>query len=215
VLPLAPFRPPASRWTRAELGIAADAVVLEAFVGLRKLSPRCVELWRAVLAQAPAAVLLLSPPRDDDRAALLRRLAQFGVAPARVRFVPYDVATLHDRHALADAALDTMPYTGGATTTAALAAGVPVVTRIGARHAERMTASVLRHAGLPQLVASTDGGYVALAVRLATDRAFREAQRAAVRAALAVPALTHAAVYTRALETAYLRALTERRLLPH
>ena len=215
VLPLAPYRPPAPRWTRAALDIDADAVVLEAFVGIRKLSPRCLALWRAVLDAAPSAVLLLSPQRDTERAALLQRLRTHGIAPARVRFVPYDPAALHDRHALADAALDTLPYAGGDTTAAALAAGVPVVTRAGARLAERMGASILGHAGLPQLVADNDAAYVALAVRLATDAAFRAAQREAVRAAFAETSLTRPAIYARALETAYLRALTEQRRLPH
>jgi len=104
----------------------------------------------------PDVVLLLSPQRDAERAALLQRLRTHGIAPARVRFVPYDPAALHDRHALADAALDTLPYAGGDTTAAALGAGVPVVTRAGARLAERMGASILGHAGLPQLVADTD-----------------------------------------------------------
>jgi len=114
----------------------------------------------------------------------------------------------------ASAALDTLPYTGGDTTIAALAAGVPVATRIGVRHAERVTASILRHAGLGQLVADSDDAYVALAVRVATDAAFRDAQRAAVRAALSGASLTRPAIYTRALETAYLRALTEKKMLP-
>ena len=214
-LPLSPYRAPAPRWTRAELGIADDAVVFEAFVGVQKLSPRCLALWLEVLREAPRSILLFSPQREDDRAALDRRLTAFGLPAARIRFVPYARDALHARHALADAALDTLPYTGGDTTASALAAGVPVVTRAGVRHAERMSASILRHAGLRELVAASDEAYVALAVRLASDAVFREAQRAAVRAAFAPSPLTSAAVYTRALETAYLRALTEKKLFPH
>ena len=214
LMPLRPYRAPPPRWTRAALDIPDDAVVLEAFVAVQKLSPRCLALWRAILAAAPRAVLLASPPRDDDRAALARRFAAFGLPAERLRFVPYLAQSLEARHALADAALDTLPYSGGDTTVAALAAGVPVVARIGTRHAERVSASILRHAGLPQLVAGSDDAYVALAVRVATDAAFRDAQRAAVRAALGTASLTHPAIYTRALETAYLRALTEKRMLP-
>jgi len=214
-LPLRPYRAPAPRWSRADVGIAQDAVVLEAFVGVQKLSSRCLDLWNRVLRQAPRAVLLVSPPRDDDRTALIRRFAACGVPVERVHVVPYEREALDARHALADAALDTLPYTGGDTTAAALAAGVPVVTRAGVRHAERMSASILRHAGLPQLVAADDDAYVALAVRLAADSAYRETQRAAVRSAFALSSLTRPAVYTRALETAYLRALTEKKLLPH
>jgi predicted O-linked N-acetylglucosamine transferase (SPINDLY family) len=214
VLPLRAYRAPAPHWSRDELGIASDAVVCAQFVSAQKLSPRCLALWRALLAQVPRAVLVFSPQRDDDRAALARRLAGHGVDAARVRYVPYDGEWLHERYALADLALDTLPYTGGDTTAAALAAGVPVVTREGARHAERMTASILRHAGLESLVAASDDAYVALAARLAADDGWRELQRTAVRTALSRPSLADPNLYAFALEQAYRRALTEKRLHP-
>ena len=103
-----------------------------------------------------------------------------------------------------------MPYTGGDTTAAALDAGVPVVTRVGARHAERLGYSILMHLGLTQTIAHTDDGYVELAVRLATDRAFRDAVRTDVARAMADPAATDPVRYVRALEAAYERALAER-----
>jgi predicted O-linked N-acetylglucosamine transferase (SPINDLY family) len=73
-----------------------------------------------------------------------------------------------------------MPYTGGDTIAVALDAGVPVVTRVGARHAERVGYSILMHQSLTQTIAHSDDGYVELAVRLARDRAFRDEMRAAV-----------------------------------
>jgi protein O-GlcNAc transferase len=214
VLPLRAYAAPILREPRVALGIGSDAVVCATFVPAQKLSPRCLDLWRAILAAAPQAVLLISPLSNDDRVALLRRLAGFGIGDGRVKIVRYDSGALHDRYALADFALDTLPYTGGDTTAAALAAGVPVVTRAGLRHAERMTASILAHAGLTGLIADSDDAYVALATRLATDMAFRDAQRAAVRAAMTRPDLTDPVVYARALESAYVRALTEKRRLP-
>jgi predicted O-linked N-acetylglucosamine transferase (SPINDLY family) len=214
VMPLRAYSVPMLRESRAALGIEPDAVVCATFIPAQKLSPRCLDLWRAILAAAPRAVLLISPLSDDDRVALLRRLAGFGIGDDRVKVVRYNAGALHDRYALADFALDTLPYTGGDTTLAALAAGVPVVTRAGLRHAERMTASILAHAGLPALIADSDDDYVALAIRTATDAAFREAQRAAVRAAMARADLTDPVVYTRALEGAYICALNEKRRHP-
>ena len=121
--------------------------------------------------------------------------------------MPYEVAHLADRYALADLALDTLPYTGGDTTAAALAAGVPVVTLVGARHAERMTASILVHAGLPELVASDADAFVDLACRLASDRALAAAMRLRVEECLSRPALSDPARYAAALERAYDRVL--------
>ena len=214
VLPLRAFREPIARTSRAELGIAPDAIVCATFVAAQKLSPRCLALWREFLAAVPKAMLLFSPQRDDDRTALGRRLEGFSIDASRVHFIAYEMQSLHDRYALADLALDTLPYSGGDMTVAALSAGVPVATRIGSRHAERMSASILVHAGLNALVADSDQRYVELAIRLATDCAFRSAQRDAIRLALARPALTDPAVYAHALETAYIRALTEKHLQP-
>jgi predicted O-linked N-acetylglucosamine transferase (SPINDLY family) len=211
VLPLRPYAAAAAAFTRAAAGIDDDAVVCAEFVSARKLSPRCVALWRRVLDAVPAARLMFSPARDDDRAALTRRLVGLGIAPARFAFVPNEPATRPARYALADLALDTLPYTGGDTTAAALAAGVPVVTRIGDRQAERMTASILIHAGLPELVAADDDAYVALAVRVATDAAWRAALRDRIRAAFTSGALTDPSRYAAALERACVRALGEPR----
>jgi protein O-GlcNAc transferase len=213
-LPLRAFRAPVTRKSRSETGIPSDAIVCATFVAAQKLSPRCLALWREFLAAVPNAVLLFSSQRDDDRIALGRRLEGFGIAANRAHFIDYNAPSLHDRYALADLALDTLPYSGGDTTVAALSAGVPVVTRMGFRHAERMSASILTHAGLHELVADSDRCYVELAIRLASDRAFRSVQREAIRIALARPELTDPAVYAHALETAYIRALTEKRLIP-
>jgi predicted O-linked N-acetylglucosamine transferase (SPINDLY family) len=207
VLPLHAYAAPAVRYERAALGLADDAVVIAAFVPAYKLSPRCVALWTRVLDRVPQACLLLSPPRADDRAALVRQLTGLGIEAARLAFVPYEVAHLADRYALADLALDTLPYTGGDTTAAALAAGVPVVTLVGARHAERMTASILVHAGLPELVASDADAFVDLACRLASDRALAAAMRLRVEECLSRPALSDPARYAAALERAYDRVL--------
>jgi predicted O-linked N-acetylglucosamine transferase (SPINDLY family) len=214
VMPLRPYRAPVPRTSRAALDIADDAIVCAAFVGVQKLSPRCLALWRAFLDAAPRAVLLFSPQRDDDRVALLRRLAGFDIDRDRIRFIGYDESTRHDRYAVVDLALDTLPYSGGDTTVAALSAGVPVVTRSGTRHAERMSASILIHAGLHGLVGETDARFVELASRLAMDAAFRAEQCAAIRSALCDPARTDPAVYARALESAYSRALDEKHLAP-
>jgi predicted O-linked N-acetylglucosamine transferase (SPINDLY family) len=73
-----------------------------------------------------------------------------------------------------------------------------------------MTASILTHAGLSAMIADSDDGYVALAVRFATDATFRDTQRDAVRAAMARTDLTDPIVYARALEGACIRALTEK-----
>ena len=211
VLPLRRIAPSDEQvLTRSALGIPADSVVFGAFVGPRKLSPRCIELWQRILAAVPSAVLAFSPPDDRERSAIERRATGFGLSGNRMVHIPYrrdDLPFNRARYAIVDIALDTMPYTGGDTTAVALDAGVPVVTRVGVRHAERMTYSILMHLSLTQTIAETDDDYVALAVRLALDSAFRNEIREAIARAMADPAVTNPRRYARALENAYVAAL--------
>ena len=211
VLPLRHVEPAADDGlTRSTLGLAQDALVFGAFVGVRKLSTRCVDAWRRILEAVPGSVLAFSPLGEAERRAIERRVIGLGIPAARLAFIPFrrdDDAYNRGRYAVIDVVLDTMPYTGGDTTAAALDAGVPVVTRVGGRHAERMGFSILMHLGLTATIAHSDDGYVELAVRLAQDRGFRDEVRANVARAMAEPAVTDPGRYARALEDAYDRAL--------
>jgi protein O-GlcNAc transferase len=189
---------------RESLGIARDAVVLGEFVTVQKLSPRCLSLWREILACVPEAVLLFSPSSDSEHPGFRRQLAGNGVDPARAMFVPRgaDEAGAQARYALVDLVLDTLPYTGGDTTLAALDAGIPVITLAGVRHAERMSASILMHMDLRALVTDSADAYVELAVGLANDPARRARVAAEVADKFAAASASFPARYTRDLEFA-------------
>ena len=69
---------------RAALGIAADAVVIGAFVSPLKLSRRCLALWRDVLERVPRAQLAFSPVNPALRATLRAACSRpAGIAPDR------------------------------------------------------------------------------------------------------------------------------------
>jgi protein O-GlcNAc transferase len=82
-----------------------------------------------------------------------------------------------------------------------------VVTRVGQRAAERMTWSLLAHLGVTDTAAKSDEEYVTIACRLGVDHSWRVAISAAVAKALPRSGLADLARYTRALESAYERAL--------
>jgi predicted O-linked N-acetylglucosamine transferase (SPINDLY family) len=198
--------------SRAMLEIDRDAVVLGEFVSIQKLSPRCLALWRAILERVPQAVLLFSPSTPNEHPAILRQLTACGIGTERARFIPRgnDDAASRARYAVVDLVLDTLPYSGGDTTSAALDAGVPVLTLAGTRHAERMSMSILRHLGLDLLVATTEADYVERAVALATNRVQRAQVVAMVAANFAAAAATYPARYTRDLEAALDAAIAAR-----
>jgi predicted O-linked N-acetylglucosamine transferase (SPINDLY family) len=78
-----------------------------------------------------------------------------------------------DEHLLrlqfADLMLDTRIYNGGATTSNALWAGVPVITHIGNHFVSRMSSSSLTAIGLSELIAQSMDEYEDIAVRLAKN----------------------------------------------
>jgi predicted O-linked N-acetylglucosamine transferase (SPINDLY family) len=210
VFPVRRVRPaPAPPVTRAALGVAADSIVFGTFVSLQKLSPRCLALWRAILERVPGSVLAFSPHQEAARALFVRRLESFGIDRARIAFIPWtmDEALDRARYALVDVVLDTLPYTGGDTSAAALDTAVPVVTRVGERAAERMTWSLLAHLGVTETAARSDEDYVAIACRLARDRAWRASVAAAIAAQLPASGLADLDRYARSLEAAYERAV--------
>ena len=81
------------------------------------------------------------------------------------------------RHRLADLFLDTLPYNAHSTAIDALWAGLPVVTCPGRAFAGRVGASILRAAGLSELIASNLDEYESLARKLANDPPLLESIR--------------------------------------
>jgi predicted O-linked N-acetylglucosamine transferase (SPINDLY family) len=194
---------------RAALGIAADAIVIGAFVSPMKLSRRCLMLWRDVLARVPRARLAFSPVDPALRATFERLLAAAGIGPDRCMFLPQgrDDGENQARYTLVDLVLDPTPYGGVNGTLEALDMGVPVVTLQGRRHGERTSYSILANLGVTETIATSGTEYVDIAVRLATDPAFMRAVRERIREGLRQSALSDTVGHTRALERAYLAAL--------
>jgi predicted O-linked N-acetylglucosamine transferase (SPINDLY family) len=208
---LSPASAPASATAaaRAELGIAESAIVFGAFVSLLKLSPRCLRLWRDILQRVPQSLLAFSPGNASEQSLYRRRVAGFGIDSERVVFIPRaaDEAGDRARYGLIDVVLDTIPYTGGDTTAAALDMGIPVVTRVGERQAERMSLSLLSHLGVTDTVAHSDAEYVAMACRLADDAVWRADVAAKIVDKFPRSDFNDTRRYAACLEDAYARAL--------
>ena len=159
-----------------------------------KITTEVVEAWSDILRESPGSRLilknvLLGQPAVRD---FLRDLfARFGVSPERVELDgPAEHFTFLERYDDIDVALDTFPYNGGTTTMEAIWQGVPVLTFTGDRWAARISASLLREAGLAEFVAADLDGFVARAVALAREPdtparldALRRAMRDRLRAA--------------------------------
>ncbi|MEX0808673.1 MAG: tetratricopeptide repeat protein [Dongiaceae bacterium] len=180
-----------------------------------KLTAPTFALWRALLDQVPDSRLVLraSALRDADSLSALRRdLAAAGCDAERVEFPAYAPTLVEGLAGYADidVALDPTPYNGTTTTCDALWMGVPVVTLTGDRHAARVGASLLHHAGLPELIAETPARYVEIAAALATDRPRLAALRQSLRPQVASSPLGDARRLAAAFERAFARAVDAR-----
>src|SRR5260221_11748186 len=123
-----------------------------------------------LLERAPGSVLWRVAGNPATATNLRREAQGRGVAPVRLVFasrLPYEEYLAQYR--LADLFLDTLPYNGGATTSDALWAGLPVLTCSGEAFAARYAGSLLHGVDLPEMITHSLAEYESLAYQLATD----------------------------------------------
>jgi protein O-GlcNAc transferase len=156
---------------RSDLGPPDQGMVFCCFNQTFKIAAPIFDIWMRLLARVPGSVLWLSEMHELAQANLRREASARGVDPARLIFAPrMDSGADHlARHRAADLFLDTLPYNAHSTTCDALYAGLPVVTCTGATFPGRVATSMLKTAGLPELVTTNLEDYEALALKLATD----------------------------------------------
>lgn len=154
--------------SRNEAGLPEDAFVYCCFNGTHKLTRFTFQRWLEILKRVPKGVLWLLDASEETKKRL-RDVAQAnGVAGERIIFAPRAASPDHlARYRLADVFLDTSPYGAHTTASDALWMGVPVITTPGLSFASRVCASLVRAAGLPDLVCTGPSDYVARAVALA------------------------------------------------
>ena len=195
---------PTDAGTRAEHGLPEQAFVFCCFNNSYKIGPEIFDRWMRLLAQVPDSVLWLFEDNALVANHLRREAAARGIAPERLVMAPRLAPAAHlARHRHADLFLDTFPYTAHTTGSDALWMGLPLVTCAGESFASRVAGSLLRAAGLPELIAGDFDEYEALALALARD----PPRLARLRTHLADGRRTHALFDTdrfrRHLETAY------------
>lgn len=180
-------------------------VTFGSFNTFRKVNRKILEVWSGILEAVPGA-----------------RMQLYGVPVGRTVDWIYDMFEAHgtdlsrinvtttmayDRYLQAysqvDIALDTFPYSGGATTWEALWMGVPVVTLCGNGGFSSTSASLLSAAGHGDWIAGSVDEYVRIAAGLARDVRRLRTARNELRADLLASRLTDVKEFTRNLERAY------------
>ena len=189
---------------RSDFKLPQQEHVYCAFHAAYKIDRAIFMTWMRILEKVEKSVLWLCIGDSFTRQQLLSHAKQSGVSPERLIFADSLPKVKHlQRLRLADTALDTVLVTGAATTSDALWAGLPVVTMKGCHFASRMSGSILRTVGLPQLVAGSIQEYVKLAVKLATDSSFSNEIRKFLRHDRQNSTLFNTERFTRSLEFGY------------
>ena len=110
------------------------------------------------------------------------------------------------RMSLADLSLDPFHISGGATSVATLAAGVPVLTLRGNSYLARMGSSINARLGMNDLDCLEPQQYIAKAVELATTPSILAAAKERLRMALQKNGFFDTGCFVRPLEAALLIA---------
>jgi predicted O-linked N-acetylglucosamine transferase (SPINDLY family) len=170
------------RFTREDVGLPSDAVVLACFNNIYKITPEQLASWLRILQRADRAVLWLLDDNQWATAALRGHVTAAGLDPKRLIFSARSThAEYREKLTLADIYLDTYPYNAGSTARDVLDAGVPIVTLSGRTPVSRMAGGLLHAAGLDELIATSWDTYEALVVQLAEDSMGREALKTRMR----------------------------------
>jgi predicted O-linked N-acetylglucosamine transferase (SPINDLY family) len=172
-----------------------------------KVTPEVLDLWAQLLNAVPGSRILLKAKQLED-AGVRRHVTEYfieqGIGEERLSLMaalPAREDHFAQYHAI-DIGLDPFPYNGTTTTCEALWMGVPVITVRGDRHAARVGASLLTHAGLSELVADDAAEFLRIAGALAHNHEKLVELRAELRARLQGSVLCDEVGFTRAMEEA-------------
>ena len=195
---------PAVNVSRAEYDLPEDRPVICAFHKGEKIDPETFALWCRVLREAPSAVLWLLGERPTLIANLRRAAETNGVDPARLFFCGRENRDRYlARLRLADLFLDAVQHNAIVTTCDCLNAGLPVVTLHGRTCTTLSAESILRAAGLDELVSFSSDEYAGKALRLLGDNRELAALRARMAAGRSSQPLYDTAGRVRQLEHAF------------
>lgn len=193
--------------TRAEAGLPDGAVVFCCFNGMQKISRFTFDRWMTILRGVPRGVLWLLGGTDETNERVRQLAEQHGIGRDRLIFAPRRANPDHlARYPLADMFLDTSPYGAHTTASDALWMGVPVLTIPGRSFPARVCGSLVKAAGLEELLCATPDEYVARAIALGNDPALLARVKQTVAEKRASSVLFDTDLLVRSLEQLYAQA---------
>lgn len=157
--------------TRSAANLPEDKFVFGNFNQAYKITKDVIVLWSRILRKVANSVLWLLEPGHDAKANLIKEFERQNINTERLIFAKRVSVPEHlSRHEHMDLCLDTLIYNAHTTGSDALWYGVPMITKPGKIFASRVGSSLVSACGLDELIVSSEDDYVAVAVKLATNR---------------------------------------------
>ena len=196
--------------SRSEMGLPEDAFVFCCFNNNYKITSSEFDIWMRLLKKIDKSVLWLRQSNQFSHINIRNEAERRNVDPSRIVFAKRAPMDEHlARQKLADLFIDTFAFNAHTTTTEALWAGLPVITKAGKGFAARVAGSLLNAIGLPELITETEQDYEALALEIATHPDHLKQIKAKLNTNRLSKPLFDTKQYTYHLETAYKMAYND------
>jgi protein O-GlcNAc transferase len=170
--------------TRAELGLRPGGTAYWCAQSLFKYLPQYDEVFPRIAREVGDCQFVFIRHKGKGVTELFQRRLERAFAALGLKaddhclfLAPLDMSRFSAASAQCDAMLDSIGWSGGNTTLEALAQDLPVVTYQGALMRGRVSAGILRMMGMAETVGETVDDYVALAVRMGANLAWRAAMK--------------------------------------
>jgi protein O-GlcNAc transferase len=170
----------ARKKVREGFGLAGEAHVYACLQSLFKLHPDFDAVLGGLLRGDPQGTLVLRGGEAPRWEQLLRKrfAATLPDVVDRIRFLPrLNLPEFLNLMAISDVLLDPLHFGGGNTTYEALALGVPIVTLPSRFLRGRITSGLYKQMGILDSVVHSPGQYIEVALRLGTDKSYRDEVR--------------------------------------
>ncbi len=155
---------------RKDFSLPDQGFIFTCFNSNKKISPKEFDIWMKLLKEVKGSVLWLYKSNPWAIKNLCKEAERRNIDSNRLIFANKLPLEKHlARYSLGDLALDTFNCNGHTTTSDALWAGLPVLTKIGESFSARVSASLLTSLGIPELITNDEKEYEEKAIHIANN----------------------------------------------
>lgn len=161
------YKQPLAKVSKKSYGFKNKQIILGVFNSINKVRKDVWIVWMDILKSVDNAIIWILDPGVVAFKNILIETKKAGIDPKRIIIAPKLSQKEHlTRLQICDLMLDTWPYSGHTSTSDAIFAKVPVVTKKGRNFTCRVSAGLLIAAGLEELICDTLKDYKRKAIKL-------------------------------------------------